>query len=524
MYKVMIVDDEPKLRNGLRTLIPWESIGFEVIGTAASGKEVLRSFDTQLPDLLIVDIRIPGMSGLQLIQEIRTLGIPMRYVIVSGYADFEYARTALQLGADGYLLKPVNKDEMTSLLVNVREKMVQERQQQSSGRSDHRSKEWLIYSLLSGSSNLDESTVQDMAIEYELNWPEYEMVLVEFRGEASKSEAEIHRFREQLADVFNRQKRGVVLDTAAYIALLLKNPLEREQEKAELYKELQQHLSGELRPYITVAAGGKVKQLLEIRQSYTAAQSLLEKSFFYGEGAILCPDTTTANLSHMKIPERCDLPDVQEWGFRLFYLIDVGDGGNLEPLLKNAAQIYMNKGCSEQEVKKAFFQMINEVMRRIPEKTWNEANLASSPAQFLSSIYGHRTLARLIEDVLSVLEKLSIVSGSSGQHSEIKKMLDFIDRHFAENLKLETLARMFNYSSAYLGQVFKNKTGEYFNTYLDKVRIQKAKEWLAQGDKVYEAAEKAGFSSVNYFYSKFKKYDGKSPSDYQKKMKTDGSG
>ncbi|GAA0135197.1 response regulator [Paenibacillus sp. YSY-4.3] len=521
MYKVMIVDDEPKLRNGLRTLIPWESIGFEVIGTAASGKEVLRSFDTQLPDLLIVDIRIPGMSGLQLIQEIRTLGFPMRYVIVSGYADFEYARTALQLGADGYLLKPVNKDEMTSLLVDVRGKMMQEEQQQSSGRNDHPSKEWLIYSLLSGGANIDQSTVQDMAIEYELSWPEYEVVLVEFRGEASKSEAEIHRFREQLADLFNRQKRGVVLDTAAYIAILLKNPLEREQDKVELYKELQ-HISGVLGPYITIAAGGKVKHLLEIRQSYTASQRLLEKSFFYGQDAILCPDSSTASLSQVTVPDRCDLPDVQEWGFRLFYLIDVGEGGNLESLLKDAAQIYMNKGCSEQEVKEAFFQMMNEVIRRISGRTWHEANLASSPAQFLSSIYGYRTLARLVEDVLRVLEKLSIVSASSGQHSEIKKMLDFIDRHYAENLKLETLARMFNYSSAYLGQIFKNKTGEYFNTYLDKVRIQKAKEWLAQGDKVYEAAEKAGFSSVNYFYSKFKKYDGKSPSDYQKKVKNDG--
>lgn len=519
MYKVMIVDDEPKLRNGLRTLIPWESIGFEVIGTAASGKEVLRSFDTQLPDLLIVDIRIPGMSGLQLIQEIRTLGLPMRYVIVSGYADFEYARTALQLGADGYLLKPVNKDEMTSLLINVREKMEQERQQQSSGRSDPPSKEWLIYSLLSGSANMDQSSVQDMAIEYELSWPEYEVVLVEVRGEGSRNEAEIHRFREQLADLFNRQKRGVVLDTAAYIAILLKNPLEGEEERVELYQELQ-HISGELRPYITIAAGGKVKQLLEIRQSYTASQSLLEKSFFYGQDAILCPDSSTASLPPGTELDRCELPDVQEWGFRLFYLIDVGDGGNLEPLLKDAAQIYMNKGCSEQEVKEAFFQMIDEVIRRISAKTWHDANLACSPAQFLSSIYGHHTLARLIADVLSVLEKLSIVSASSGQHSEIKKMLDFIDRHYAENLKLETLARMFNYSSAYLGQIFKNKTGEYFNTYLDKVRIQKAKEWLAQGDKVYEAAEKAGFSSVNYFYSKFKRYDGKSPSDYQKKAKS----
>lgn len=142
---------------------------------------------------------------------------------------------------------------------------------------------------------MDQSMVQDMAIEYELSWPEYEVVLVEVRGEGSRNEAEIHRFREQLADLFNRQQRGVVLDTAAYIAILLKNPLEREEERVELYQELQ-HISGELRPYITIAAGGKVQQLLEIRQSYTTAQGLLEKSFFYGQDTILCPDSSTASL------------------------------------------------------------------------------------------------------------------------------------------------------------------------------------------------------------------------------------
>lgn len=94
-------------------------------------------------------------------------------------------------------------------------------------------------------------------------------------------------------------------------------------------------------------------------------------------------------------------------------------------------------------------------------------------------------------------------------------MINIIHRHYADHLKLETLAGMLNYSTAYLGQLFKSKTGEYFNTYLDKVRIQKAKELLEQGMKVYEAAERVGYTNVNYFYSKFKKYEGRSPSDFK---------
>ncbi|GJM68636.1 hypothetical protein HMSSN036_08520 [Paenibacillus macerans] len=99
----------------------------------------------------------------------------------------------------------------------------------------------------------------------------------------------------------------------------------------------------------------------------------------------------------------------------------------------------------------------------------------------------------------------------------MKRMLDFIDRHHHENLRLEMLAGLFNYSRSYLGQLFKNYTGEYFNAYLDRVRIEKAKELLAQGMKVYEVAEKVGYSNVNYFHNKFKKIAGQSPSSYQKK-------
>lgn len=96
--------------------------------------------------------------------------------------------------------------------------------------------------------------------------------------------------------------------------------------------------------------------------------------------------------------------------------------------------------------------------------------------------------------------------------------MDLIQRNYSENIKLETLASVFNYNSAYLGKMFKNTTGEYFNTYLDKVRISKAKDFLKQGMKVYQVAEKVGYTNVDYFHSKFKKYVGTSPSNYRKEL------
>ena len=105
---------------------------------------------------------------------------------------------------------------------------------------------------------------------------------------------------------------------------------------------------------------------------------------------------------------------------------------------------------------------------------------------------------------------------TGGRGNEIKKITELIQRRYNENLKLETLSELFNYNSAYLGKMFKNTTGEYFNTYLDKVRIENAKQLLNQGMKVYEVAEKVGYMNPDYFNSKFRKYVGVSPTAFRK--------
>jgi len=107
LIKVLIVDDEPKLRQGLQTLIPWKKLGFEVIAVAANGEEALSIIAEKQPDIALVDIRMPLMDGLQLLQAVSSEGYRLHVIILSGYADFEYAKQAIKYGVDGYLLKPL---------------------------------------------------------------------------------------------------------------------------------------------------------------------------------------------------------------------------------------------------------------------------------------------------------------------------------------------------------------------------------------------------------------------------------
>ncbi|MGV2794764.1 response regulator, partial [Clostridium perfringens] len=127
MIKVLIVDDEPKLREGLRTFIDWNEYGYTVVDTAANGNEALEKYQAHLPDLVIADIRMPGMDGLQLIQRLRQLDPMLHILILSGYADFDYAKKAITQRADGYLLKPVDEEELIDYIEKIKLQIKQER-------------------------------------------------------------------------------------------------------------------------------------------------------------------------------------------------------------------------------------------------------------------------------------------------------------------------------------------------------------------------------------------------------------
>ena len=201
---------------------------------------------------------------------------------------------------------------------------------------------------------------------------------------------------------------------------------------------------------------------------------------------------------------------------QLYYAVDVGNDHVLTTLISSAAGAMIREQFTEEEIKGLFVEMLTGVQNKL---TQHHSELQSRTKEYsdrIASIYRQRSIHDLCRHSVQFLEELIAHAGKGGKDQEMKRIIDLIQRNYGENIKLETLASVFNYNSAYLGKMFKNTTGEYFNTYLDKVRIDKAKNFLKQGMKVYQVAEKVGYTNVDYFHSKFKKYVGTSPSNFRK--------
>ncbi|MEF2964869.1 response regulator transcription factor [Paenibacillus sp. M1] len=510
MFKVLIVDDEPKLREGLRTFIDWNAYGYTVVDTAANGNEALEKYKTYTPNLVIADIRMPGMDGLQLIQQLRALDPMLHILILSGYADFDYAKKAIIHRADGYLLKPVDEDELIDYIVKIRQQIERET---FATRWQNTTKEWgreaFIQSLLTGNQE-EASNLETNARELGLLWKHYQVLLVSLHLEDDADTELAASFRKKLATMFDDTGRGSVFSYHMQIGILLKEPI-LGVEMDGVYQGIRKS-AFELGVEFTAALGPKVCSITDVAASYAAARELIKNHFFLGGGKLLCENTA----EEFKPAELAGESTVESFTEQLYYAVEVGNRETMKELVHRVGQHLVSEGHGEAEIKRRFVEMLTSILGKGLKQSPELQSRSKEFSDNLSEIYKALTLNDLYEQTEYFLEQMMSRLSGSGKHQEVKVMLDLIHRNFSDNLKLETLSGIFNYNSAYLGKLFKNATGEYFNTYLDKVRIEKAKSLLEEGLKVYQVAEKVGYTNVDYFHSKFRKYVGTSPSAYRK--------
>lgn len=515
MIKVLIVDDEPKLREGLTKFIPWESYGFTIVGTAANGNEALEKYRELSPSLMIADIRMPGMDGLQLVETLRKEDSKLHILILSGYADFEYAKKAITHRADGYLLKPVDEDELIEYLEQIRKQVQTEQEAEHwSGAAEEWSREVLIHSLLTDPPEEESLALREKAERLGVWSKEYQMLVVEIHPKEGDEPDKITAELRHLADRFEECKRGYCMLTPPSASLVLHIPLLNEQMRQSVYRELSELLG---HSEFTVAVGPKVTSLCDLHGSYSAARGLIHNKFFYEAGHILSeqpelsgPSTSTYSEEDPSSIEREALEE------RLYLAIEIGNANELKALVRGLGSQMVKEGSSEQEIKRYFAELLNRLLGKLSSRNPETFDSKKGFADQLVKLYKQRNIYSLYEYIDDMLCQFAEPFGGRSKEQEVKHMLDLIHRNYSDNLKLETLASIFNYNSAYLGKLFKNATGEYFNTYLDKVRIEQAKRFLQEGMKVYQVAEKVGYTNVDYFHIKFRKYVGTSPSAYRK--------
>lgn len=507
MYKVLIVDDEPSIREGMTTLIEWESFGFEVCGTAANGREALAKADELEPDLMLVDIRMPGINGLELIERIREKGSDCHFLILSGYSDFDYAKKAIGFRVDGYLLKPVDEKELCESLARIRDRLIEEKEHKRQQESEVAWRgEQLIASVVTGTAgdSLSEELWDPISQRLGLDWSSYRLAVVEANLSEEDDSAGVGLLKSKWSRELDKEQCFAFL-SEPYIGILLRAD---EQGEEQWHGVLEALLDSEKVP-LFISVGSKVDTFLNVRQSYEQALEGMRQRFVLGMGVIVRADDTTRNRSGIEPGELDGYAD------QLFLAMDIGNKDSAVRTVEALAERMTESRLDEETVKSSFAQMASVAFNKLVAANPKTFTSAHSFAPVVSDIIRQRSLQSLVSHLNQAVEGTVRYSAEHSPETIIKQVEDFIRRHSSENLKLETIADLFNYNSSYLGKLFKTHTGEYFNTYLDKIRIENAKELLAQGLKVHQAAERVGYASVDYFHTKFKKYEGVSPSAFK---------
>lgn len=510
MYKVLIVDDEPTIREGLRTLIDWAHYGYRVEDTAVNGIEALAKCQELKPDLMIIDIRMPRMTGLEVIEQLRTFNAAMRILILSGYADFEYAKRAITYRADGYLLKPVDEDELTEYLVKLRRIMDEQRVSNPGGIGNEWTKEKALVTLLT--TDQTEADVEAAAEFIPSTWPAYEIVLIRPSALTEVDPASLTAVKRKLTERLEHTDQAMVFSLDLHIGLLIKNGVHI--NRSVLTKALDVVFDEESLDY-TAVSGGVCDSPSDIRASYKQALELMKHRFFFPKGIIYDRESWLTGRKSQSPPSVLEV-EAATYTEKLYLAVDAANAEVSSAIIQQYGQQLLATGADEAEIKAHYGQLMTGVINKFIQHYPGKQEKAQDYAMQLLDIHNEYRYEDYVRSVTNIMLRMIDTSSDLSADKQVKRMIDLIERNYQENLKLETMAEIFNYNSAYLGKLFKNVTGEYFNTYVDKVRMHHAKSLLEQGLKVYEVAELVGYANVDYFHSKFRKYVGMAPSAYRK--------
>ncbi|GAB2539642.1 response regulator transcription factor [Gracilibacillus alcaliphilus] len=487
MLKVMFIDDEPLIRDGMALLIDWEDYGYQVVGSADNGKNGLEKLRLLRPDLVFVDIRMPGLSGIEMIKQAKAEGLHSKYIILSGYSDFAYAQQAIRLGMESYLLKPVDEEELIPLIQQVRQKCLDETQEKyylSNYKLMQEKQQW---------QNLLNGTIQDEAWIGQFCQQRFHLVSVIHLSELGKAEVET-AFDHY--PVFER----VWLDSCLYLIL-------EESAYDSFNKQFLERQRLVSRRRFQCQAVAIPMTIRELPQAVRKLNKLQELHFSYDGCVILTEEQLICEGAELS----------EDWIRSLCNALTFGEEQQIDALFIQLKRYYQTNQLDKQHIITETIERIKDVYLMLAHEHQTISVLSNQV--MTDMICQADTLEILLEAIKTQLKRdtASINAFISSGDNIVQKIIEFVERYYYKDLNLKAVAELFNYNNTYLGKKFKKTTNQYFHHYLDQVRIEKAKTFLAEENrKVYEVAEKVGYSSNDYFYKKFKKYVGISPKEYQK--------
>jgi two-component system response regulator YesN len=518
MFKVFIADDDPAIVRGLMKVINWEEYGLDISGTAYNGLEALKFIVSSSPDIVITDIKMPYMDGLELISRVKQIAPQTRFIVLSGYDDFIYLKESIKLGIENYILKPVNLEEFAATLANILDKLQNSRLHQTDFDKDMdiiRSN--VLYRLVTGSIGEEELNERLMHLNIKLNDGPYTICILRvlaYKTNEIISNDLMVKVRRLCNEIIIKHELGLTFCSPEGNILFLIYSDKKSVDSFSIRKVLKGCLdavknSAHLDLFITM--GSSENNWRRLNKCYKKAMDLQQYSIILPPNSILNDEIEKSN-SKIQIRKIFTFRELNKF-------IASKDINSLLAYIDGIFNRICNmEGITPSFVQNSAVEILFLITNNVISAEGGSNILDQELHRPVSDIFKLQSLEEIIKFTKDTAQSiiLYLIHKQQNFHPVIKRVMDYIRANYSKELSLKCLAYDFNINTNYLGRLFKEELGEYFTDYLNKIRIEKAKELLSKTNKsTREISTIVGYTDPNYFYSLFKKYTGVSPSEFK---------
>lgn len=537
-YRVLVVDDEEEIREGIIRKIDWNALGYEVVGSAENGVEALELAEHLHPDVIMTDIKMSFMDGLQLCERISERMPSVKLIIFSGFDDFEYAQKAIKLNVTEYLLKPVNAQELTATLQKLKRQLDQELADQRDVemlRRNYREslpvlREQFLVGLLEGRVPQQRVQAQAELFQLQLSAKYWTVALVHAEGDAARAltaGASLGGAQELVPISLAKTVQEILRRFCHFTSFLYMDNVviladfQRDDSVAALITGLNEVCKSAARVLggdIYAGVGGLCSSLSGISRSYREAQSALDYSAIMGEGrAIYIKDVEPDTSIQLQFGEQEERP--------LLNAIKLGGEEEITKVVNDLFARFEAQLIPVSQYQIYLVELVTALLRVARTYELNTDEIFGQEFNYFVMIFSHSP-SKIRQWLIDCCVRIS--AQVKRERLDSTKLLahnakQFVEEHYMDpEISVEKLCAFLHVSPAYFSTVFKRETEMSFVSYLTEVRMQHALNLLnTTGDKTYVIAGKVGYTEPNYFSYVFKKRFGVSPSKYRQAAPAD---
>jgi len=514
MYDIMIVDDSAEIRTGLSLKLDWPSYGFRILHEASNGKEALAKLQVRQVPVVVTDIRMPVMDGLELLQECALHHPQTRTAVLSAFSDFPLIQTAIRQGAKDYLLKPVLKDELVAMLGKMKKELDEQRES---------SLLKIMREPVSPAEAKDLLHIYGMS-DWAIPDAGFRFITAEMRvpparwsGSCSSGSSFKDAFHLLMLEIASLWDRHVVMlrdpsqtDKVHFIARLARTSHSEDADREWLHRFVQD-LRGKTAEYlrleVVVGVSHPVQGIRGWIEGLESSMLTLSRSK---------PEPVSQTIYDDDRSESGNLP-----GAVIRKFIHAVSHMNEQQTMQSLEEIaQIGRQSSVQSFSFFLVQLCLALDELIHKQDLQEPELQTKLWSYINTPWSYDAVERITNSIQDVSQQVIVAmqqQKSRGKEDTVTAICKYIGEQYADELTLAAVAERYHYNAAYLSDLFKRTTGSTFSEYLQSIRLEHARDLLRDPHlKISDVAQLTGFSSQAYFSNVFKGQYGIGPSEYRK--------